>query len=109
MRAIIAGTDGLEGEILARENSFFRDSIIECEGCPERLNSLAILHLHESCNWSVRTLAKWTGKNPGQISRNIRRTRETLRAALEIDARLEIEKRAGDFAGEFAGVDPAGE
>lgn len=92
MKAVSQSPDGAETILPDVANSFFRDCLNDAHDCPEQLKSLAMLHLHEVCDWTQEELSKLFGKSCSAICRNLQKTRTSLRAAGEIETRIDIER-----------------
>lgn len=92
MRVANGHTEGSEAILPALQNSFFRQCLADASDCPERLKSLAMLHLHECCDWTMDEIGQLFGKNRSTICRNLQRTRVSLRAEHEIQTRIDIER-----------------
>ena len=60
-------------------NQFFRDVLNRYQGNPETLKGFAALILYEHGEFTTRELAEIFGSNSGQMSRELKKTRDLLR------------------------------
>lgn len=93
MRAVSREYAGAETIQPPLANSFFRECLEDAGSNPQKLKALAMLHLHEVCDWTMEELGQLFEKNPGTICRKLQKTRNSLRVALEIEARQQVEQQ----------------